>query len=133
MNQTIKFYLDCPENEGKRPLSTNIKQMSWDTDSEFPLLVEFFTGKGMYAYKVREITCPYDDAVVGETYGKYYERKYGSINDVWSALSDGALWSKEDAKRGEKSGSDGRRSVGAAFDSLIKKPVGFNRNLYKII
>ena len=130
MKDQIEFYKDNEQNVGKSPLSSTIGRMEWDSEQEYQLIVEFFKG-GTYEYKVDQIPCPYADA---ETHGYTYDDYYASpslfprtINEVWEQLQEGAKWSKDDAKKGEM----GRRSAGAAFDALIKKPIKWNQKLYR--
>lgn len=130
MKDKIEFYKDNEANVGKSPLSARIGCMEWDSEAEYPLTVEFFVG-GVYQYKVGQIPCPYHDA---EKHGYTYDDYYASpslfprtIDEVWEQLKEGAKWSKADAEKGEM----GRRSAGAAFDALIKKPAGYNKNLYR--
>ncbi len=130
MQDQIIFYKDTEQNAGKSPLSTTIGRMEWDSEREYQLIVEFFKG-GAYEYKVDQIPCPYADA---EKYGYTYNDYYASpslfprtIDEIWEQLKEGAKWSKADAEKGEM----GRRSVGAAFAVLIKKPAGYNRKLYR--
>ena len=120
MKDSLTFYKDNEENVGKYPLSSNIARMEWDDDREWPLRVTFWHG-GTYEYDVASIPA-FDD---------FDGLKYGdteiNISRVWTLLKQGARWSKGSAKTGEYT----RGSHGAAFDYLIKQPIGNDKSLYR--
>lgn len=129
MKDCLVFYKDVPENAGKYPLSSNIEKMEWnDEDWEWPLRVTFWHG-GTYEYDVYNITLPFTG-----NFPQYKEQTYGDIaydgfaaGGLWTLLKQGARWSQEQADAGEYA----RGSHGAAFDYLIKKPIGKNKTLYR--
>ena len=126
MKDCLRFYKDVPGNEDKYPLSSNVSIMEWnDEDWEWPLRVTFFHGC-TYEYDVRNIQLPFT-----ESFANYEGTTCSDIDEyishVWTLLKQGARWSNEQAKTGEYT----RGSHGAAFDYLIKKPIGNNKALYR--
>lgn len=123
MKDELSFYKDVPENQGKYPLSSNIAKMEWnDEDWDWPLRVTFWHG-GTYEYDVANIPA---FNTSGLEFLTYKEIEIG-VSNVWTLLKQGARWSKEAAATGEYV----RGSHGAAFDYLIKKPIGNNKTLYR--
>ena len=104
MKDKIEFLPDTPENTG-RLVSSNLVSMEWDDEREWPLRVTFIRG-GTYEYDVANIN---------------------QSPDLWDLLKAGLRWSKE----AEKTGEFVRGSHGAAFDYLIKSPIGYNKSLYR--
>lgn len=126
MKDILVFYRDNEENVGKYPLSSNIAKMEWDDDWEWPLRVTFWHG-GTYEYDVNRINLPFAEELSQYSDKTYGDINNGSINGVWTLLKQGARWSKGSAKTGEYT----RGSHGAAFDYLIKQPIGNDKSLYR--
>lgn len=123
MKDLLIFHKDTTENVGKYPLSSNIKMMEWnDEDWGWPLRVTFWHG-GTYEYDVANIPA---FNVRGLEFLTYKEVEI-DVSNIWTLLKQGARWSKEQADTGEYV----RGSHGAAFDYLIKKPIGKNKALYR--
>lgn len=123
MKDEIRFHKDTEENQHLYPLSSNIALMQWnDEDWEWPLRVTFWRG-GTYEYDVANIMA------IGGKDGVTYDELLIDLHSVWTLLKQGARWSGEQAKSGEYT----RGSHGAAFDYLIKKPIGNNKSLYRKI
>ena len=132
MTSKISFFLDNEENKaaGKWPLSTNIQEMKWHgASAEWNLSVKFFNSEKEYEYKVNEAPCPFNDALPGETYADYFKRNGGCASSIWLEMVKGARWKKEQMINGE---TPERRSTGSAFHFLVKKPIGFNKKLYRV-